>query len=202
MINLRPMTGGLSQVLYASNRSAMLSSKIPQALAVHVWPGCTGIASVSVPVETIAPACSDGLCGSASSSGARPAAVCRAPARRRRLSLMACTNSSYVRRTTRWLRQIVRCATLRPIATGMQSIVFDPTHPNNLPFPVKRGARVPAVGLSASSGLCRYHQVRRPENPPPGTAACILADASDRTRADTFPSVIRLAFFPSRAPAG
>jgi hypothetical protein len=51
MINLRPMTGGLSQVLYASNRSAMLSSKIPQALAVHVWPGCTGIASVSVPVE-------------------------------------------------------------------------------------------------------------------------------------------------------
>ena len=159
MINLRPMTGGLSQVLYASNRSAMLSSKIPQALAVHVWPGCTGIASVSVPVETIAPACSDGLCGSASSSGARPAAGCRAPARRRRLSLMACTNSSYVRRTTRWLRQIVRCATLRPIATGMQSIVFDPTHPNNLPFPLKRAHESQLLDLAPAqcyADITRY----------------------------------------------
>ena len=202
MINLRPMTGGL----LTSTLRFEFEARCSQARYHKPWQSTSGRAVLALPASVFRSKQSRRL--AAMGYAGQHQAVAQGQQRAVEHQRAAAGFRSWLAQTPAMCAgqslagQIVRCATLRPIATGMQSIVFDPTHPNNLPFPVKRGARVPAVGLSASSGLCRYHQVRRPENPPPGTAACILADASDRTRADTFPSVIRLAFFPSRAPAG
>jgi hypothetical protein len=128
MINLRPMTGGLSQVLCASNRSAMLSSKIPQAsgsprLAGLYWNcqrRCSGrnnraglqrwVMRVSIKQWRQA---SSGL----SSTSAPPPAFAHGLHK-----LQLCEPDNSLAATDSSMRNPA------PYRKGMQSIVFDPTH--------------------------------------------------------------------------